>query len=104
MTLEWAALEMVRVDTSSFIRYLEDHCERRPLLRERVEGELESITILLTERLVDYLTQSESVQSKTDGLGIIRDEGDWSSTEKGSDSSVMLDEGSRSHFCACIRT
>ena len=61
MTLDCAALEKVRVDTPGFIRYLEDHCERRPSLRERVEGELESIKILLTEHLVDYSTQSESV-------------------------------------------
>ena len=53
---------------------------------------------------MDYSTQSKSVQSKTDGLGIIRNEGDWSSTEKVLDTSVMLDEGSRSHFCACMRT
>ena len=61
MTLEWAALEMVRVDTPGFIRYLEDHCERCPLLQERVEDELKSISILLSEHLVDYTSQSEWV-------------------------------------------
>lgn len=92
MTLEWAALEMVRVDTLGFIQYFKDRCEDRPSLLERVEDELKSISILVSECLVDYTSQSEWVQSKINGLGI--DEEDWSSTERVSGGSV----------CACMRT
>lgn len=70
MTLEWAALEMVRSYSPGFIRYLQDRCKRRTSLQERVEDELKSISILLSERLVHYTSQSEWVQSKTDSFGI----------------------------------
>lgn len=46
-TQEWAALDMVRIDTPSLIRYLVEHCECCPLLRDRVKCELESINFLL---------------------------------------------------------
>ena len=50
-TREWAALDMVRVDAPSLVRYLVEHCERRPSLRDRVESELQSINFLLAECL-----------------------------------------------------
>lgn len=58
-SLEWSALEIVRIDTPGFVRYLEQHCERRPSLRERVEDELKSISELLKEHLSDFVVQSE---------------------------------------------
>lgn len=57
-TREWAALEMVRIDSPGFVQYLVDHCERRPSLRNRVESELESINFLLSECLEDFSVQS----------------------------------------------
>lgn len=57
-SLEWAALEIVRVDTPGLNRYLEERGERRPTLRERVESELNSLVVLLRERLSDYVPQS----------------------------------------------
>lgn len=64
-SLEWAALEMVRVDTPGFVQYLEERHEQRPSLRERVEDELRSISKLLSERLVDFAAKSECLQSRT---------------------------------------
>ena len=87
-TLEWAALEIVRVDTLGYIRYLQDRGERCALLRERVEDELKVILVLLSERLADYTSRSEWVRSKTSSCE--KDDGDWSST----DGSVDL-------VCAC---
>ena len=50
-SLEWAALEIVRVDTPGLIRYLKRTGELRPSLRERVESELDSLAVLLCEQL-----------------------------------------------------
>lgn len=36
-TLQWSALEIVRVDSPGFVRYLRERGERRPSLRERDE-------------------------------------------------------------------
>ena len=60
-TLEWAALEMIQVDTPGFIRYLADHCERCPSLRKRVKNELYLIIVLLKELFVDFSTRSELI-------------------------------------------
>jgi hypothetical protein len=60
-SLEWAALEMVRVDSPGFLRYLQERRERRPSLLERVESERRSIAMLLAERLVGDSIQSESI-------------------------------------------
>ena len=38
-SLQWSALEIVWVDSPGFMRYLREHGERRPSLRERVESE-----------------------------------------------------------------
>jgi hypothetical protein len=40
ITLEWAVLEVVRVDAPGYLRYLRERCECRPSLQERVEDEL----------------------------------------------------------------
>lgn len=65
-SLEWAALEVVRVDTLGFVWYLEERRERWPTLRERVEDELKSISVLLSEHLVDFAPQSVCLQSRAD--------------------------------------
>ena len=54
-SLEWAALEMVRVDSPGFLRYLRERRERRPSLQERVESERKLIAVLLAENLVESL-------------------------------------------------
>jgi hypothetical protein len=64
MTLEWAALEMVRIDSLGYIRFLKERREHRPSLQDRVENELRSIMVLLSECLVEYSPQSERVRSK----------------------------------------
>lgn len=56
-SLEWAALEMVRVDSPGFLRYLRERRERRPSLQERVESERRLIAVLLAENLVESLEQ-----------------------------------------------
>lgn len=67
-TVEWAALEMVQVDSPGFLQFIADRCEPRPSLRERVECELESFTMLLAERLVSYTDQSVLNLSRVDRL------------------------------------
>lgn len=57
-SLEWAALEVVRVDTPGLTRYLEERQERRPPLRERVEDELRAITVLFSKNLAELSSQS----------------------------------------------
>ena len=77
-TLEWTALEVVRVDTPGYIQYLRDRGERRASLRERVEDEVRAITRLLSERLEDYVLRSKRIRITQGGSG----EGhrDWGST------------------------
>ena len=58
-TREWAALEMVRLDSPGLIRYLSARCEARPSLRDAVACELRSINFLLAECLEDFSAQSE---------------------------------------------
>lgn len=65
-SLEWAALEVVKIDTPGLVRYLEDRQECRPSLRERVEAELLSISVLLSEDLMDFVPQSRSVRAGAD--------------------------------------
>lgn len=59
-SLEWTALEMVRVDAPGLARYLAQKGERRPSLRERVESEIKSFVMLLDERLPEFLPQPAS--------------------------------------------
>ena len=68
---------MVQVDAPGLVRYLVEHCERRPSLRDRVESELQSINFLLVECLEDFVIQSE-----TGSVEITKDEDDnrWSSS------------------------
>lgn len=67
-SLEWAALEMVRVDSPGYLRYLRERRERRPSLLERVESEKRLIAVLLAENVVESLAQSESiVRRETNG-------------------------------------
>lgn len=76
-TREWAALEMVQVDSPGFVQYLVDRCECRPSLRDRVESELKSIDFLLSECLEEF-----SVQSEVGSVEVAEDEnfGRWSSS------------------------
>ena len=53
-TLEWAALDMVRIDTPGLTWYLEERQERRPSIRERVEDELRAISVLLSENVAEF--------------------------------------------------
>lgn len=53
-SMEWAALEMVRVDAPGITRYLEMKGERHLTLRERVESELDSLAVLFRECLSDF--------------------------------------------------
>lgn len=65
-TVEWAALEMVRVDTPGFLRYLADRGERRPSLQERVESEVWAFKLLLSEHLWSVSGRPEMVQSRAE--------------------------------------
>ena len=77
-TLEWSALEVVRVDSPGLRLYLERLMERLPPLRERVEDELRAISLLLCESLADFTSQSHSLQARVDSGR--RDGGSCSST------------------------
>lgn len=77
-TLEWAALEVVRVDSPGYIRYLRGRGERRSSLQERVKDELRAISVLLSERLEDFTPQSEKAGLKKSSCEC--DNRDWNST------------------------
>ena len=62
-TLEWAALEFVRVDSPGYLQLLRIRGERCPPLRERVEGELHSFVVLLAENLSEFPSQVQVLQS-----------------------------------------
>ena len=62
-TVEWAALEMVRIDSLGLLQYLAVRHELRPSLRERVEDELRALTVLLTEQWVSYRDRPEIARS-----------------------------------------
>ena len=66
-SLEWAALEMVRVDAPGLARYLKRKGEKYPTLRERVESEMRSFASLLGERLPDFSLQLASTSLKEEG-------------------------------------
>ena len=65
-TLEWSALEMVRLDSPGYLRVLASRRVPRPSLRERVESERAAFLVLLGERLVDFTGQTEL--ARTEGL------------------------------------
>ena len=70
-TLEWAALEFVRIDSPGYLRFLRNRGERRPPLRERVERELQSLIVLLAEDLWDFSSPVRMLQSSPVGSGPI---------------------------------
>lgn len=76
VSLHWAALEIVRVDTPGLTRYLTEQGERRPSLRERVEGEMKSVTVLLAEDLASY-----SAGSNWSAVSWRPDEDYWSESQ-----------------------
>ena len=87
-TLEWSALEVVRVDSHGYLRYLGNRHERRPSLQERVEDELRSISFLLSEQLADYTLRPEG-----DWLSVnVREFGDDSESSTASAAEIV---------CAC---
>lgn len=86
-TLEWATLEMVRLDSPGFLRFVADHFEPRPSLRARVEREMESFTALLAERLEDFVGQSSSNLSRDDCRELVERERKTSILQKGSQAS-----------------
>ena len=57
LTLQWAALEMVRIDSPGYLRFLRERGERRPSLQDRVEDEMRSLSVLLSEHLADFSLQ-----------------------------------------------
>ena len=59
-----ASLDMVRVDTSSLVRYLSRHGKHRPPLQERVESEFRSYRLFLPERLEVLVIQLETERAK----------------------------------------
>ena len=63
-TVEWAALEMVRIDSPGLLQYLAYRHELRPSLLERVEDELRALTVLLAEQLM-----SSQVRQRLPSLG-----------------------------------
>ena len=65
-TLEWSAMEMVRLDSPGYLRVLASKRIPRPSLRERVESERAAFLVLLGERLVDFTEQTELM--RTEGL------------------------------------
>lgn len=67
-TVEWSALEMVRIDSPGFLRFLAANRVPRPSLSERVENERAAISILLAEHLVDFTERSELNLSEVDSL------------------------------------
>lgn len=64
-SLEWAVLEVVRVDTPGLTQYLEERQERKPPLQEQVEDELRSTLVLISEPLMDFAPQPVCPQSVT---------------------------------------
>lgn len=60
-TIEWATLEMVRVDAPGYLRYLSENRERRPSLHECAESELKAFTLLLAEDIKSLTRRSETV-------------------------------------------
>jgi hypothetical protein len=81
LTLEWAALEVVRVDSPGYIQFLKDRGERRPSLQERAEDELRLIAVLLSECLMEYAPRAENVQYTT---GICKQDDEGPNSAEGS--------------------
>lgn len=64
-TIEWAALEMVRLDSPGYLLFLAERGERRPSMQERVEVELNALMVLLSECLESVVVRSRELQSGT---------------------------------------
>ena len=62
-TIEWAALEIVRLDAPGYLLLLAERTERRPSMQERVEAELRALRILLSECLESVAVRSSEMQS-----------------------------------------
>lgn len=89
-TLECTALDMVRVDTPGFVRYIAEHCECRPPLRDCVQSELESFKLLFIECLANFKIRSEAESREIGRLN--------SSANSGSNLDRWK-EGSRNQLC-----
>lgn len=98
-SLEWAALDIVKVDTPGLIRYLKKTGELRPSLRERVESELDSLAVLLCEHLSDFAS-SPKLSSLDAGRIEVSEAGEEESrvgsSSKGGTSSAVKNTG-----CVC---
>lgn len=68
-TLEWAALEMVRLDSPGYLRTLAERHQRRPPLQDRVRCELNAFTILLAESLDRFSVHADMAQSRIRSVG-----------------------------------
>lgn len=100
-TLEWAALEMVRIDAPGLTRFLERCGERRPSLRDRVESELSSFAVLLAERLSDFSPQAELTQLNVIGAESV--ERGEKLGKVGITSGSVTGEAARRSSCVCNR-
>ena len=98
-SLEWAALEMVKVDTPGLIRYLKETGELRPSLRERVESELNSFAVLLCEQLSEF--DSSPGLSSLDANNAEKSEAGEEESRVGSSSKRTADNVRRNRGCVC---
>lgn len=80
-TVEWSALEMVRVYSPGYMQFLAEHHEPRPSLRERVEDELSTFSVHLAEHLVDFRSESEVSWSETSSVRPVESKGNWKSSK-----------------------
>ena len=98
-SLEWAALDIVRVDAPGLIRYLRRTGELRPSLRERVESELDSLTVLLCEQLTNFVSSPTLTALEADRIEVFK------AVEEGSrvDSSSRTCTGNvvKNNGCVC---
>ena len=101
-TLEWAALEFVRIDSPGFLRLLEKRGEHRPSLRERVESELDSPVVLLAENLSEFSSQVGKAQSVVVSPEPIEGVGESGSVRMNFEAEV--NSTARCHSCICRET
>ena len=101
-TLEWAALEFVRVDSPGYLRLLRSKGERRPPLWERVERELCSLVVLLAEDLSEFSSQAQVLRSTTFGLRPTERVGESGLVRMSTETEVS--ETSVSRPCKCRET
>ena len=101
-SLEWAALDIVRLDTPGLIRYLKRTSELRPSLRDRVESELKSLAVLLCEHLSDFVPSQESTSFEADRIEMSETGENGSRDGSSSRSGTNSVAGNRGCVCSWI--